>query len=131
VSAEYLEAGLLPPAHGTLNTMPELNVNGQIVFATKGLNSFEEYAVTAQAALVLYDHLLTLNNEIRTIWFRPFTGASIVFLLNRYLCLAFIIASGMPVPIDKLDLDFQIVLGSLLSVTLACRRFEIYRWEDL
>ena len=41
-----------------------------------------------QPALVIYDHILTFTEEIRKIWSRRFTLASIIFLSNRYMSLA-------------------------------------------
>ena len=41
-----------------------------------------------QTALVIYDHILTFTEEIRKIWSRRFTLASIIFLSNRYISLA-------------------------------------------
>ena len=41
-----------------------------------------------QPALVIYDHILTFTEEIRKIWSRRVTLASIIFLSNRYISLA-------------------------------------------
>ncbi|KAJ8489209.1 hypothetical protein ONZ51_g3053 [Trametes cubensis] len=35
-------------------------------------------------ALLIYDYLLTLRHEVRFVWSRKFTGATVLFLLNRY-----------------------------------------------
>lgn len=40
----------------------------------------------------MYDYLQTLPMEIHTIWMKKFTGVSLIFLVNRYLLLASIIA---------------------------------------
>ena len=37
------------------------------------------------AALILYDHLLTLKREIRLYWRRDWNGATILFFCNKYL----------------------------------------------
>ncbi|KAI0334549.1 hypothetical protein GY45DRAFT_1242288, partial [Cubamyces sp. BRFM 1775] len=36
-------------------------------------------------ALLVYDYLLTLRHEVRFVWSRKFTGATVLFLLNRYI----------------------------------------------
>ncbi|KAH9888970.1 hypothetical protein C8Q73DRAFT_655086, partial [Cubamyces lactineus] len=36
-------------------------------------------------ALLAYDYLLTLRHEVRFVWSRKFTGATVLFLLNRYI----------------------------------------------
>ena len=38
-------------------------------------------------ALLAYDHLLTLSGEIQFVWGRKFSGATVVFVLNRYVTL--------------------------------------------
>ncbi|KAG8794383.1 hypothetical protein FRC12_024710, partial [Ceratobasidium sp. 428] len=35
--------------------------------------------------ILLYDHLLTLGDEIELIWSRPGNIVSIIFLVNRYM----------------------------------------------
>ena len=35
-------------------------------------------------ALYFYDYLLTLPSELSTIWSRKFTGATVLFIINRY-----------------------------------------------
>ncbi|KAG8794032.1 hypothetical protein FRC12_000744, partial [Ceratobasidium sp. 428] len=35
--------------------------------------------------VLLYDHLLTLGDEIELIWSRPGNIVSIIFLVNRYM----------------------------------------------
>ena len=39
-------------------------------------------------ALVFYEFLLTLDLEIRLVWRRKLRGATVIFLLNRYIILA-------------------------------------------
>lgn len=36
-------------------------------------------------AILYFDYLVTLPDEIRRIWFSRFTGATVLFLLNRYV----------------------------------------------
>ncbi|EJF66367.1 hypothetical protein DICSQDRAFT_18633, partial [Dichomitus squalens LYAD-421 SS1] len=37
------------------------------------------------SALILYEYLLTFNMEVRLVWRRKFTAATVLFLLNRYI----------------------------------------------
>ncbi|KAI0667235.1 hypothetical protein C8Q78DRAFT_982722, partial [Trametes maxima] len=37
--------------------------------------------------LLAYDHLLTFSGEVQFVWGRKFSGATVVFLLNRYVTL--------------------------------------------
>lgn len=38
---------------------------------------------------MLYDYLITFEQERKTIWQRKFSGATLLFLLNRYLALLY------------------------------------------
>lgn len=40
------------------------------------------------AAFAIYDHLLTLPEEVALVWTRKFTIVSLIFVLNRYMTLA-------------------------------------------
>ncbi|KAI0084366.1 hypothetical protein BDY19DRAFT_909965 [Irpex rosettiformis] len=99
----------------TLNNsliMPEINANGSIHFVTQGV-ALEYYASTAMAVLVFYDYFLTLALEIQNIWRKPFRFPTLIFLLNRYLCIALSIALIFPTDTRA------IVFGTFLSFTLA------------
>ncbi|KAI0641385.1 hypothetical protein C8Q79DRAFT_1014332 [Trametes meyenii] len=41
----------------------------------------------ASVALLAYDHLITLPGEVQFVWGREFSGATVIFLLNRYVTL--------------------------------------------
>ncbi|PIL26520.1 hypothetical protein GSI_12278 [Ganoderma sinense ZZ0214-1] len=45
----------------------------------------------ATVALYIYDYTITFPREVELFWGRRFTGASLLFLLNRYLSLAHVI----------------------------------------
>ncbi|TCD64440.1 hypothetical protein EIP91_004085 [Steccherinum ochraceum] len=63
------------------------------------------YIVVAVVALSLYDYLITFEDERRHIWGKKFTGASLIFYLNRYcniiLCLILCITFS-PIQTDAL-----------------------------
>ncbi len=37
--------------------------------------------------LTIYDHILTVSQEVEYVWRRKFTAATVLFLANRYLAL--------------------------------------------
>ena len=37
------------------------------------------------SALIFYEYAITFNNEVRLIWRRRITAASVLFFLNRYI----------------------------------------------
>ncbi|OSX57800.1 hypothetical protein POSPLADRAFT_1155697 [Postia placenta MAD-698-R-SB12] len=38
--------------------------------------------------MIFHEHMMTLSDEIRLVWSHKFSGATLVFLLNRYLVLS-------------------------------------------
>ncbi|CAA7269572.1 unnamed protein product [Cyclocybe aegerita] len=43
-----------------------------------------KYFQIASFAMLVYDHMITFSDEVERIWKQPFTGASLLFYLNRY-----------------------------------------------
>ncbi|KAH9893609.1 hypothetical protein C8Q73DRAFT_540100 [Cubamyces lactineus] len=41
----------------------------------------------AMICMLCYDHIITLGQEVRCIWMRKKTGAAVLYLLIRYVCL--------------------------------------------
>ncbi|KAG2014245.1 hypothetical protein CC2G_011080 [Coprinopsis cinerea AmutBmut pab1-1] len=52
--------------------------------AVHRLNAVKYFQLAAFVVLV-YDHALTLDQEVARIWKRPLSGASILFYINRYI----------------------------------------------
>ncbi|TBU39622.1 hypothetical protein BD309DRAFT_871910, partial [Dichomitus squalens] len=50
-------------------------------------------------ALLIYDYIMTLDSEMILFWLPcRVNGASILFLLNRYICLAYQLFNFIPTP---------------------------------
>ncbi|GBE88858.1 hypothetical protein SCP_1402660 [Sparassis crispa] len=47
----------------------------------------DNYCEVAALAVLFYDHMLTLPAEVRFLWTRKFSGATLLFMLNRYITL--------------------------------------------
>ncbi|EED83567.1 predicted protein [Postia placenta Mad-698-R] len=45
------------------------------------------YIVVATTAFYIYDCLITFDMELQVVWARKATGASVLFIMNRYVCL--------------------------------------------
>ena len=43
----------------------------------------------AGTAWIVYEYILTFTQEVELLWRRKFTGATLLFLVNRYLLLAY------------------------------------------
>lgn len=46
--------------------------------------------------LVFYDYFLTLDLEVQNIWTKKFRGPTLIFFLNRYLCIGLALALLLP-----------------------------------
>ncbi|KAI0084346.1 hypothetical protein BDY19DRAFT_997827 [Irpex rosettiformis] len=114
-----------------------VEVQGRWVPLTRAI-VIEEYACAAVAAAVLYDYLLTLDLEVHMIWRRKLGLPTLIFLANRYSCIAFSITLIYSVgtqaecvytgfkgvvknfaDLQVVSFILQLVLGGLLSITLA------------
>lgn len=116
----------------------------QDVMSQADLNAFNELVkekmtemiianccAVAATILLYYDYLLTLPDEIRCIWKRKFSFATVLFFVNRYVTLLYrtlMIIQMLPwssLPEDQADtlcngiLRFNEVLTILLEVTVA------------
>ncbi|OSX61290.1 hypothetical protein POSPLADRAFT_1182434 [Postia placenta MAD-698-R-SB12] len=47
------------------------------------------FCSVAATTLIFYDYFLTFSREVRCIWGRKFSGATVIFMLNRYLTLVY------------------------------------------
>ncbi|OSD05083.1 hypothetical protein PYCCODRAFT_1363009, partial [Trametes coccinea BRFM310] len=76
--------------------------------------------------LLAYDHLLTLSGEIHFVWNRKFSGATVLFVLNRYVNLF----SKIVLPIstfwwpNQTDKHTSLLQVRLLNCIGSCRRIE-------
>ncbi|KAF9040753.1 hypothetical protein BJ165DRAFT_1549707 [Panaeolus papilionaceus] len=55
-----------------------------VISAVVHLNAGKYFQISAFVMLI-YDHMLTFSDEVERIWKQRFSGATILFLLNRYL----------------------------------------------
>ena len=68
-------------------------------------------------ALVFYEYTITLGQEIDMFWKRKFTGATVLFLLTRYLLLLYFILD-----FASIERSSEIVSGcQLLALRSACQ----------
>ncbi|KAI0357260.1 hypothetical protein OH77DRAFT_1435943 [Trametes cingulata] len=73
----------------------------QQIIANHAFFFIEDCANFAQAALIFYEYFITFASEIRLIWRRKITGASVIFFLNRYIMVfqnGITVASYWPLP---------------------------------
>ncbi|KAG1763305.1 hypothetical protein EDD22DRAFT_887559 [Suillus occidentalis] len=95
------------------------------------------YTILAGSSILIYDHMLTLPEEITFIWRRPKALPAMLFLLNRYFALFANISSLVvyfqPVISDescsKFSLYRELALflqGVIVSVIMAMRLYALY-----
>ncbi|KAL0958456.1 hypothetical protein HGRIS_000598 [Hohenbuehelia grisea] len=52
------------------------------------------YAQLASSIIIIYDHFLTLSDEINLIWRASWSVGKVLFILNRYFALASLIVNN-------------------------------------
>ncbi|KAI0701048.1 hypothetical protein BC835DRAFT_1303840 [Cytidiella melzeri] len=86
------------------------------------------YIIYGLVALVVYEHLITVSREVRNVWSRKFSGAAVLFALNRYLLLVYILVQNVPVStsegcfISLRTFDTIIELQALVSAIFSALR---------
>ncbi len=68
-------------------------------------------------ALIFFEHILTFGDEVEMFWKQKFTGATVIFLLNRYLILISYLMDFATIWIedDNVSTDLPFNLGSKLT----------------
>lgn len=92
VVAKFEEMYVLTSYHGTSTDLDagrsRTHLWWQQLVCT--LNSlFTGSILTLQSGLLIYDHAITLSDEIRYVWKRKASGATVIFVLNRYISLLY------------------------------------------
>ncbi|KAI0325606.1 hypothetical protein GY45DRAFT_1260568 [Cubamyces sp. BRFM 1775] len=57
----------------------------EAVIANRSFFFISNCALFAEAALIFHEYFITFDSEVRLIWRRRITGASVLFFLNRYI----------------------------------------------
>lgn len=47
-------------------------------------------------ALIAYEHVITFHQEVTVMWKRKWTGATVLFMMNRYLLLVATLLNALP-----------------------------------
>ncbi|TFK80697.1 hypothetical protein K466DRAFT_648600 [Polyporus arcularius HHB13444] len=98
------------------------------------------YGRVACAALLSYDYLLTLDKEVELFWNWRSTGATALFMVNRYLVMILRLANlvgFMPMPDQRCAIAAKIALGFTLlqyipwAMFAALRAFALSRYRSL
>ncbi|OJT11720.1 hypothetical protein TRAPUB_11782 [Trametes pubescens] len=77
------------------------------IVANRAFFFIDDCANFAEATLIFYEYCITVDSEIRLIWQRKFSGASVLVFLNRYIMI----------------FDNAITVGSYWPISNLIRRF--------
>lgn len=74
----------------------------------------------AASTMIFHEHMMTLSDEIRLVWSHKFSGATLVFLLNRYLVLSLGVAIVLQTGVwdTALSCEATIILYDIVSILL-------------
>ncbi|THG97991.1 hypothetical protein EW026_g4107 [Hermanssonia centrifuga] len=67
-------------------------------FQTEFILTLITYAMTA---LVVYEYIITVQQEVMMVWLRKWTLATWLFMINRYLMIAVVIWQVSPVTAQR------------------------------
>ncbi|KAI0951519.1 hypothetical protein AcW1_008546 [Taiwanofungus camphoratus] len=84
------------------------------------LGVIQNYCLIASSAFVIYEHVTTFSQEVDLIWSRKRTGATIIFILNRWLTI------GMAVAMILLIFDWRTNTELLFVVWAGFSALRIY-----
>ncbi|KAI0794601.1 hypothetical protein C8Q74DRAFT_1249696 [Fomes fomentarius] len=65
--------------------------------------AIENYCVYSASALFIYDYIVTFSDEVRLFWGRRWTGATLLFFLNRYVSLGYYAVALISLPAPHLS----------------------------
>ncbi|KAM5530760.1 hypothetical protein V8D89_015567 [Ganoderma adspersum] len=101
---------------------PSTTTNNAPLIAYLTSSAIGNYCNTSALALLVYDYILLLDKEIELFWKRKVTGASLLFLFNRYLpIIAYIIRPAKMIPMSCSPCSTSII--SITSQTLTFSQY--------
>jgi len=68
-------------------------VPSEVLAGVRSIQS-TQYAQLASSAIILFDHLVTLDGEVELIWKSPWSMGKALFILNRYYTLFSVILNN-------------------------------------
>ncbi|KAI0918607.1 hypothetical protein AcV5_002553 [Taiwanofungus camphoratus] len=78
----------------------------------------ENYYTSATATLFFYDYLITIGQEIEVVWRRKLTGATLLYVLNRYLIFIFFPFYLVVMFDESLPCEVRISFSSMVYIGL-------------
>ncbi|KAI0368193.1 hypothetical protein BV20DRAFT_980856 [Pilatotrama ljubarskyi] len=121
----------------------ETEASATQIIANHAFFFIEDCANFAEATLIFYEYFITFGSEVRLIWRRKITGASVLFFLNRYIMVfqnGITIASHWPMPDLVCRAHFYILpsspahttaLPAYICLRLPCQSCTALAWMDI
>ncbi|THU86307.1 hypothetical protein K435DRAFT_368979 [Dendrothele bispora CBS 962.96] len=91
---------------------------GQIITGVRDVYSLR-YSELASSTIVVFDHLITLDDEIELVWKSSWSIGKMLFIINRYYTLASVIANN------------RVLFGPALSTDVSLHFFRWQGWTGL
>ncbi|THG92749.1 hypothetical protein EW026_g8260 [Hermanssonia centrifuga] len=76
--------------------MSQVSSDSGAIIAAFQANLVGSFLACSMAALVAYEYILTVNQEVAMIWRRRWTSVTWLFIANRYIMIALIIWDVSP-----------------------------------
>ncbi|KAI0647124.1 hypothetical protein C8Q79DRAFT_1009264 [Trametes meyenii] len=94
------------------------------------------YIDLAAFAVILFDYVITFDNEVRFAWCRKYSWAKIIFLFNRYLSIAsYFLSLGPLLPMSNLlrhvHPRYCVVLGKIITLLVCSCKVLNYSMETV
>ncbi|KAI0325604.1 hypothetical protein GY45DRAFT_1260579 [Cubamyces sp. BRFM 1775] len=88
----------------------------ETIIADRSFFRIDDSAQFAQSALIFHEYLITLDSEFRLIWGRRATGANVLFFLNRYIMVFYIVVvlASYPAVTDRVRLRWMAVILDII-----------------
>ncbi|KAI0945282.1 hypothetical protein AcW1_001537 [Taiwanofungus camphoratus] len=75
------------------SSIPSMSSETEIqqAIATIQDSAVNNYCLMASAALFFYDYVTTISQEAQVVWCRKLTGASLLYIFNRYVMFVYLL----------------------------------------
>ncbi|KAJ3545710.1 hypothetical protein NM688_g5595 [Phlebia brevispora] len=101
---------LLHPFETTVDRKMSANMTDSSIVAAYQGNLVANYGIFASLTMVSFEFMITIRDEYEFIWQRKWTAATWLFLANRYVMLASVLAAAMPYTARDTSLQYFITV---------------------
>ncbi|THG93861.1 hypothetical protein EW026_g7488 [Hermanssonia centrifuga] len=81
--------------------MSQLSSDSGAIIAAFQADLTGTFAIVSMTALIAYEYIMTIDQEVEMIWRRKWTLVTWLFMANRYITIAFIIWEASPLTAQR------------------------------